>query len=83
LEAKMENIIQTIRATSVSDKEIVLTNVDDLMKVYGFIKDNTNFVFTWDDGNAEISRLMIASSLLAKIENNEIILSARKEKGGK
>ena len=79
----MENIIQTIKATSVSDTDIILTNEDDLMKVYGFIKDNTNFVFAWSDDKAEISRLIIANNLCAKIENNEITLSARKEKGGK
>lgn len=69
--------IETVEAASVSDKEIVLKNEKDLMKVYGLIKDNNNFVFTWKEGNNNMSRLMIANSFLAKIENNELVLSSK------
>ena len=75
----MENIIDTIEATSVNDKEIILKNEEDLMRVYALVKDNTNFVFKWVEGSMELSKLVIASNLLSKIENGDISLSSKRE----
>ena len=64
------------KCESVTDKKIVLTSSGDLQNMISALKNNEDILLYWIEKNVKKSKLMIASSLYPKIQNEDVEICA-------
>lgn len=67
-------------ANKVDKNEIKLTSSDDLEKVYALLEGNENFILQWNEQSKTQSKLMIATNIVGKVKNGEMLLSSTEDK---
>jgi len=68
--------METFNAIVVEEEEIVLSNSEDLAKVYKLLDDDENFILSWDDNGKNVAQVIVATNLSARVKNNETLLKA-------
>ena len=69
--------MKEFNATKFSEDAIELKSSKDLLDVYKVIKEEENFMLKWVEGKQMMSKLIIANSILAKVENGEVEIFAK------
>lgn len=67
-------------AESCDEERIILDKINELQSLYEHIKQEKDFIVKWSNKDSYYSALFIGSSLLAKLENGDLVLAAKEAK---
>ena len=68
--------MKKFKAREYTDKHIVLESSKDLDDLYSTIDSEENFTIEWKEKEVVMSEIVISSSIVSKVRNGEIRLSA-------